>query len=151
MFLVSAIIWFSFPWLWNNNNLMYCQFQMYKSWTWLTTKGNCTSETGWYIMGHAPTFSEFRGSTVPQLSCRAWLCFTLGLTIFWPIAWSLQFGSLPWLGLSSLLLTALWVLICLRQFWGLLNFWPERWYLQGSGTLLGCTALASCLISCTDP
>ena len=86
------------------------------------------------------------GSTVTKLACRAWLCFAVGLILFWKIAWSLQFGLLPRSGLSRLLLTALWVFMRLKQLWDVSNLWPEWWYLQGSRILLGCTVSDFCWI-----
>ena len=115
LFLVLGRIWFSLPWMRNNNHLMYGQFQMCTSWTWWTAKGNCMLETWWYIMGLPPISSEVMVSTVPKLSRRSWLCFAVGLTLFWKIAWYLKFGSLLWLDLSRLLP------MCLKQWWYLSN------------------------------
>ena len=38
----------------------------------------------------------------------------------------------------------------LKQLWGILSLWPERWCIQGSGILVGCTDEASQSTSCTD-
>ena len=82
LFFVSGRIWFSFPWLRNNNHLMYDKFQMYTSWPWWTSKGNFMSNTWWFIMGFPPICSEVLGSTVPKSALRAWLYFAIELTFF---------------------------------------------------------------------
>ena len=109
---------------------MYGQLHMYISWSWLTVKGNCMSETRWYILGLPPIRSEVLGSTLAKLTRRSWLCFALGLIFFWQMAWFLQFGSLPRSGISRLLVTEMWVLMHLKQLSGLLNLWLEQWCLQ---------------------
>ena len=108
-------------------------------------------ETAWYILGLPSNRSGVLGSTVPRLSRRSRLCFTVVLIFFFNIVWSPQFLSLPQLVVSCLQLISLWVLICLRQLWGILSLWPEQWCIQGSVTLVGCIASDFPWTSCTDP
>ena len=124
---------------------------MYTSWPWWTAKGNFMLATVWYIMDLPQTLYGIMGRTAPRLAHRTWLCFSVVLIFLKHICWSPQFGSLKWPSLSSIQLIALWILICLKNLWGLLSLWPEQVCLQGYGIIVICTASSSCWTSCTDP
>ena len=76
--------------------------------------------------------------------------FFYRIDIFNSIAWSTQFWSLSWSGISRIQLTVIWVLMYLIFMWGNLYLWPEQWCLQGSEIIVGSTASASRRISCID-
>ena len=52
---------------------------MYTSWPWWTAKDNCMLATWLYILCLPPICYGMLGSTVPKLSSRPWLCFSIRL------------------------------------------------------------------------